>query len=117
MDQSSSSTANSYADYQAMVIQVSTALEALESLCGDLSLEENRRELEKCRKKLLDHTFTVGVMGEFKRGKSTVINALLGKELMPADILHEPGHFWAESPGGTADAGWLLSADPGGSPF
>ena len=77
MDQSSSSTANSYADYQAMVIQVSTALEALESLCGDLSLEENRRELEKCRKKLLDHTFTVGVMGEFKRGKSTVINALL----------------------------------------
>ena len=87
MDQSSSSTANSYADYQAMVIQVSSALEALESLCGDLSLEENRRELEKCRKKLLDHTFTVGVMGEFKRGKSTVINALLGKELMPADIL------------------------------
>ena len=51
MDQSSSSTANSYADYQAMVIQVSSALEALESLCGDLSLEENRRELEKCRKK------------------------------------------------------------------
>ena len=83
MDQSSSSTANSYADYQAMVIQVSTALEALESLCGDLSLEENRRELEKCRKKLLDHTFTVGVMGEFKRGKSTVTTPCWARSSCP----------------------------------
>lgn len=31
--------------------------------------------------------FTVGFVGEFKRGKSTLINALLGREVLPADIL------------------------------
>lgn len=30
--------------------------------------------------------FTVGVIGEFLRGKSTVVNALLGRELLPVDI-------------------------------
>jgi len=31
--------------------------------------------------------FSIAVVGEFKRGKSTLINALLGKEILPADIL------------------------------
>lgn len=33
--------------------------------------------------------FTVVVLGEFKRGKSTFINALLKKELLPTDVLPE----------------------------
>ena len=33
--------------------------------------------------------FTVVVLGEFKRGKSTFINALLQKELLPVDVLPE----------------------------
>lgn len=36
---------------------------------------------------LADRRFTVGVVGEFKRGMSTVINALLEQELLPADVL------------------------------
>ena len=31
--------------------------------------------------------FHVAVLGEFKRGKSTVINALLGLDLMPTGVL------------------------------
>ena len=31
--------------------------------------------------------FRIAVVGEFKRGKSTLINALLGREVLPADIL------------------------------
>lgn len=34
-----------------------------------------------------ERRFTVGVMGEMKRGKSTVVNALLGQEIMPVDIV------------------------------
>ena len=30
--------------------------------------------------------FSIAVVGEFKRGKSTFINALLGREILPADI-------------------------------
>lgn len=86
MNENSQYTTGGYADYRAMVAQVSASLQELEQLCRELSLEENRRELEKCRVKLSGHTFSVGVMGEFKRGKSTVINALLGKEIMPANI-------------------------------
>ena len=33
--------------------------------------------------------FTVVVLGEFKRGKSTFVNALLGQEILPTDILPE----------------------------
>lgn len=76
-----------YATYQAMVSQVSGSLSELEKLCTALNLEENRKDMERCRKKLNNHTFAVGIMGEFKRGKSTVINSLLEQEIMPADIL------------------------------
>jgi GTPase SAR1 family protein len=31
--------------------------------------------------------FTIAVVGEFKRGKSTFINALLGREILPANVL------------------------------
>ncbi|MFV9505786.1 MAG: dynamin family protein [Oscillochloridaceae bacterium umkhey_bin13] len=34
-----------------------------------------------------NHRFTIAVVGEFKRGKSTFVNALLGEEVLPADVL------------------------------
>ena len=45
--------------------------------------------------KLIDHlitrietdSFSIAVVGEFKRGKSTFINAILGEEILPADVL------------------------------
>ncbi len=33
--------------------------------------------------------YTVVVLGEFKRGKSTFVNALLGTKLLPMDVLPE----------------------------
>lgn len=43
------------------------------------------RELALVRERLLDPAFTVLVIGEFKQGKSTLINALLGAEACPVD--------------------------------
>ena len=37
--------------------------------------------------KLAQHNFNLVVAGEFKRGKSTVINALLGTDLLPAGVV------------------------------
>ena len=76
-----------YKGYQNMVAQVNTGLVELEKICNQLGMEGNRQELVNSRKKLAEHKFSVGILGEFKRGKSTVINSLLGKEIMPADIL------------------------------
>lgn len=80
-------TNGGYTSYQSMVTTVNTALSDLEKICGQLKMEENKKDLAKLRQKLADHRFAVGVMGEFKRGKSTVINSLLEQEIMPSDIL------------------------------
>ena len=34
-----------------------------------------------------DNKFYLGVVGEFKRGKSTMINSLIDEDLLPTDIL------------------------------
>lgn len=39
------------------------------------------------RRKLLDKTFNLVVAGEFKRGKSSIINALLGEEILPVGVV------------------------------
>jgi len=39
---------------------------------------------EECKKLIETKQYNVAVMGEFKRGKSTIINALLGAEILPA---------------------------------
>ncbi len=76
-----------YTSYHGKVAEVNTALTQMSRLCGQLELEDSRKAIEASRRKLTTHKFSVGIMGEFKRGKSTVINALLGREIMPADIL------------------------------
>lgn len=47
-------------------------------------LEWEQRIAKKC-----DEPFTLVILGDFKRGKSTIINALLGKELAPVNVTPE----------------------------
>lgn len=49
-------------------------------------LLEQAKEL---RQDIQNDFYTVVVLGEFKRGKSTFVNALLGESLLPMDILPE----------------------------
>lgn len=77
---------NNYTSYQGMMAQVDAALTGMEQVCQTLEMEESQKRLLDSRKKLEGHRFAVGILGEFKRGKSTVINSLLEKEIMPANI-------------------------------
>lgn len=43
--------------------------------------------LSESRERLIQETFTLVILGEFKRGKSTFINALLGTRLLPTAIV------------------------------
>lgn len=45
------------------------------------------QEIHEEEELLRSRKFRVAVVGEFRRGKSTFINALLGKEILPADVL------------------------------
>lgn len=47
------------------------------------------QKLEELTQDIQNDFFVVVVLGEFKRGKSTFINALIGKDLLPTDVLPE----------------------------
>ena len=75
-------------------------------LCG---LAENERAawLNTLRCGLDDLALRVVVFGEFNRGKSTLINALLGREVLPASLVPTTGHLihlLAGGPGGADEA-------------
>ena len=48
---------------------------------------EELTKLDELQQRLASGTFRLAVLGQFKRGKSTLLNALLGSELLPTDIL------------------------------
>src|SRR5712692_5590173 len=47
---------------------------------------EARASLDELARKVGEGVFRVLVLGEFKRGKSTLINALLGVPILPANV-------------------------------
>lgn len=68
----------------------------IENLLADFMKKDFVRANTKIFQKLTDlqndinkDVYTVVVLGEFKRGKSTFVNALLGTKLLPMDVLPE----------------------------
>jgi GTPase SAR1 family protein len=61
-------------------------LDRLAALASEYDLPRPPDALEVYRKQLWENRYTVLVAGEAKRGKSTFVNALLGRELLPTDV-------------------------------
>ncbi|HQN18639.1 MAG TPA: dynamin family protein [Syntrophobacteraceae bacterium] len=59
---------------------------AIERLQGVVR-EETRKGLTDTKRKLEEEAFNLVVLGQFKRGKSTFINALLGESILPTAIV------------------------------
>ena len=78
---------NKYLHYQGMVTTITTGIAKLEGVCRHISMDIQADELKAVSEKLQNHIFSVGIMGEFRKGKSTIINALLGQEIVPSDIV------------------------------
>lgn len=78
---------NGYVNYQTLLAKITAGTSELTKVCSELEMEGRVESLCSVNQKLQNHVFSVGIMGEFKRGKSTVINALLGKEILPADVV------------------------------
>lgn len=72
------------ADYQKLKTRVQHYLKRIEELdctySEGLSINELSEKLEK-------NIFNLVVLGQFKRGKSTFVNALLGEELLPTAVV------------------------------
>ena len=53
---------------------------------GALGLSQPIQDLKKTASDLANGTYRLMVMGDMKRGKSTLLNALLGENLLPSDV-------------------------------
>lgn len=56
-------------------------------IINDLNMSSASENLDKLSKKVNNDTFKIQVIGTFSNGKSTVINALLGENVLPAYAL------------------------------
>jgi GTPase Era involved in 16S rRNA processing len=78
---------NGFSDYRKLVIDVCSNLSKLEGFCEDLGLESSGKVIAEVHERVSNQAFSISIVGEFKRGKSTLINALLGQDVLPTDIL------------------------------
>ena len=77
----------SYSAYKKTMESLTADLEELLQLSDEINLVNTAKSLEETIAKTKDEHFEVAIVGEFKRGKSTLINAMLGQEVLPADVL------------------------------
>lgn len=64
--------------------KVDTTLQLLSYILNDLLQSEDAAKINLIRKQLIQDSFQIVVVGEFGRGKSMFINALLGKVILPS---------------------------------
>ena len=72
-------------DYKQNKEQVLSLFEEYKNLCNKLEKKPNESIVEQA-KKIKDEIFNLMILGEAKSGKSTFINAYLGKEVVPMDV-------------------------------
>ena len=73
--------------YRKTTFMLSNWLRQLETTANTLEMTGLTTAIAKMRDKVEFNTFSIAVVGEFNRGKSTLINALLGQSILPADML------------------------------
>ncbi len=63
------------------------ALDAVVAEAGGFLTPATVRDLKAGRARLAEARFNLVVLGEFKRGKSTLINSLLGRDVLPTGVV------------------------------
>ena len=77
----------SYSAYKQTVSDLTESLHQLREYSEYLDLTNTSKSISDTIEKVAEEHFEVAIVGEFKRGKSTLINALLGQDVLPADVL------------------------------
>jgi GTPase SAR1 family protein len=74
-------------DYAKTSAQLAQDLAMIKEFSQQVSLNNSLDLIEQVACRLREHRFTVAVVGEFKTGKSTFVNALLGVDVVPTDVI------------------------------
>jgi predicted GTPase len=69
------------------MIRSAVGLTMLARQARSLGLRDDAVHLDSTLQHLEEGSFSISVVGEFKRGKSTIINALLGSSTLPTDAM------------------------------
>lgn len=77
---------NNASDVREDISRLSQKLDTLEGIASDLEFDEIRDSIGDSRSRLANEQFIVTVLGEFSRGKSTLINAFLRTPLLPTGV-------------------------------
>ncbi|WP_103666464.1 dynamin family protein [Pseudanabaena sp. BC1403] len=74
-------------DHKQTLFKLTSQLRQLRGFAERLSLQSLITSIDDNLHRVETNGFSIAVVGEFKRGKSTFINALLGRDILPSDIL------------------------------
>ena len=77
----------SLSDFKRVEMAVTGDLKCLRDYASEFKLDKTVSLIDDILLRMGERGFSIAVVGEFKRGKSTVINALLGKDILPSDIM------------------------------
>lgn len=77
----------SLTNYKQTLFRLGNLLRQLRDFAERLNLQNLVNSIDDTLHRVETNAFSIAVVGEFKRGKSTFINALLGREILPSDIL------------------------------
>jgi len=78
---------DSLRDYTRIKLNLADQLRIVCDAMSALGLEKSANELYDLMTKLAEDRFTLAVVGQFKRGKSSLMNAIIGRELLPVGVL------------------------------
>ena len=65
----------------------------IEDLKLDLSNQEILKEIESCKNYLNNQKFSIGITGVMNAGKSTMLNALMGREILGSAVVPETANL------------------------
>ena len=78
---------NQYSWFKTKRTELATLLQESSTVIKDLSMPQFSGNLKKLSQKVHSDTFKIQLVGTFKNGKSTFINALLGEDILPTRSL------------------------------
>jgi len=73
--------------YQTLNLELGSIVQAAMRLCRELNDEEGQRLYQALLARIAEDRFNLAVLGSFNRGKSTLMNAILGMDRLPTGIL------------------------------
>ena len=74
-------------DYSQVKLIIAAQLRLLREALTTLGRADGERQCGELLVKLAEDRFTLAVVGQFKRGKSSLMNSIIGRELLPTGVL------------------------------